>query len=163
MFSGKPNFSLRNKKLTRRRSISGATSTAIFGTSQAGIFAPTNNDDLKINNTQYVNKNNNKEINSKTMSLEIGRPSSVSSLGPQLTASLPKMKPFGSVKIKIDVSLFLSSPECTPTANDIRGKSEMSLFEVTANTTCGQLISKVNCVHSLLLYSICIYYELPYM
>ena len=150
MFSGKPNFSLRNKKLTRRRSISGATSNATFGTSQAGMFSP-GNDGLNQNSTQFVNKNTHKELNCKTLSLEIGRPSSVSSLGPQLTTSFPKLKQFGSVNIKIDVRLFLSSPECTPTVNDIRGKSEMAFFEVTASTTCGQLISKVNCLYSLIL------------
>ena len=148
MFSGKPNFSLRNKKLTRRRSISGATSNSTFGTSQAGIFAQTTNNDFKINNAQFANKNSQKEVNGKTLTLEISRPSSVSSLGPQLTSSFPKMKPYGTVNIKIDVGLFLSSPECTPNLNDIRAKPQMSLFEVTASTTCGQLISQVNCLYS---------------
>ncbi|KAI6653382.1 hypothetical protein LOD99_3601 [Oopsacas minuta] len=131
MFSGRPNFSLRNKKLTRRRSISGATAITTFGTSQAGIFA-----------NNKINKN--KEENNKTVSLEISRPASVSSLAPQLmTSSLPPLNMNNRVNIKIDTSLYQSSPDGTPSLNDIRGKPEMKLFEVSATTTCGQLLQQV--------------------
>ena len=138
MFSGRPNFSLRNKKLTRRRSLSGATSMATYGASQTGIFATNNNN---VNNKG--NKFSNKEQLSKQASLQISRPASVSSLAPQLTSSLPPIKLSGKVSIKIDISLFMSSPEGTPSVNDIRGKPEMGLFEVTASTTCGQLLPQV--------------------
>ena len=137
MFSGRPNFSLRNKKLIRRRSLSGATSMATYGASQAGIFTTNSNTNNK------TNKFPNKEQLSKQASLQISRPASVSSLGPQLTSSLPPIKMSGKVSIKIDISLFLSSPEGTPSVNDIRGKPEMSLFEVTASTTCAQLLPQV--------------------
>lgn len=149
MFSGRPNFSLRNKKLTRRRSLSGATSMATYGASQAGIFATNNNNNTDINTK--TNKFPNKEKLSKQASIEISRPASVSSLGPQLTQSLPPIKMSGKFSIKIDISLFLSSPEGTPSVNEIRGKPEMSLFEVTAGTTCGQLLPQVRkCVFYLL-------------
>ena len=143
MFSGKPNFSLRNRKLTRRRSISGATPNAKIITPQSGQFAGSNLQKSKTIALLRTNKTTDTNL------LEISRPSTVSSLAPQQfppkTASSPSpIKLNGTFNIKIDISMFLSSPESTPNLNDIRVKPEMCLFEVSSSMSCGKLLPKVS-------------------
>lgn len=133
MFSGKPNFSLRNKKIIRRRSISGAT-TSMYGTSQPGLFSKKstppfpailiNGSSTNSSRPPSGSSNRPTDTNSSTTPLSISRPVSASSLAPLLQPHNG-----GMISIHVDLNVFSEGDNIwsVPVTNDATCKHVLTI------------------------------------